>query len=86
MDFANILILDTPESWWDSARVRILRPSQIVEPKLSADAILSVGSRAVVGTAEKVVVIGASTGGTEALKFVLEALPPIRPASSLCST
>ncbi len=58
------------------ARVQSLRPSQTVEPKLSADAILAPASGAMAETTEKVVVIGASTGGTEALKSLLEGLPP----------
>jgi two-component system chemotaxis response regulator CheB len=61
------------------ARPRILRPSHTVEPKLTADAILSPATRAMAETTEKVVVIGASTGGTEALKTVLEALPSDTP-------
>jgi two-component system chemotaxis response regulator CheB len=51
----------------------------MVEPKLTADAILSAATGAMVETTEKVVVIGASTGGTEALKTLLEALPPDAP-------
>jgi two-component system, chemotaxis family, protein-glutamate methylesterase/glutaminase len=62
-----------------SARLRPLRPSHIVEPKLTADAILSRASHAMAETTEKVVVIGASTGGTEALKILLEALPSDTP-------
>jgi two-component system chemotaxis response regulator CheB len=61
------------------ARMRKLTPSQTVEPKLTADAILSPATRAMVETTEKVVVIGASTGGTEALKTLLEALPADTP-------
>ncbi len=61
------------------AKPRILRPSHTVEPKLTADVILSPGTRAMAETTEKVVVIGASTGGTEALKTVLEALPADTP-------
>ncbi len=61
------------------ARPRTLRPSQTVEPKLTADAILSPATHAMAETTEKVVVIGASTGGTEALKTVLEALPADTP-------
>ena len=45
------------------------------EPKLSADVILTSASAPVLRTTEKVVVVGASTGGTEALKFLLESLP-----------
>jgi two-component system chemotaxis response regulator CheB len=51
-----------------------------VLPKLTADAILEKPtSRAMIQTTEKVVVIGASTGGTEALRVFLEALPPDSP-------
>ena len=47
-----------------------------VEPKLTADAVLAKPSpRAVIQTTEKVVVVGASTGGTEALRVFLEAFP-----------
>jgi two-component system chemotaxis response regulator CheB len=58
-----------------AAKVRLLSPIRTVEPKLTADAILSPGTSAMLETTEKVVVIGASTGGTEALKTLLEALP-----------
>jgi two-component system chemotaxis response regulator CheB len=62
-----------------AARVRTLTPSHTVEPKLTADAILSPATHAMAETTEKVVVIGASTGGTEALKTVLESLPADTP-------
>jgi two-component system chemotaxis response regulator CheB len=58
-----------------AARLRPLGPIHTVEPKLTADAVLSPATRAMVETTEKVVVVGASTGGTEALKTFLEALP-----------
>jgi two-component system chemotaxis response regulator CheB len=48
-----------------------------VAPKLTADAMLSMpkSSLAMAQTTEKVVVIGASTGGTEALRVILEEMP-----------
>ncbi len=47
-----------------------------VEPKLTADVIISkASSKAMLETTEKVVVVGASTGGTEALRVFLEAFP-----------
>lgn len=50
------------------------------KPKLSADVIMpKPGSQAMVETTEKVVVVGASTGGTEALREFLQALPPDAP-------
>jgi two-component system chemotaxis response regulator CheB len=56
-----------------------LRPAKSlpVTPKLTADAVLPPASgRAMSRTTEVVVAIGASTGGTEALRFLLDALPP----------
>jgi two-component system chemotaxis response regulator CheB len=62
-----------------SARLHALRGMHAVEPKLTADAVLSPATSAMVETTEKVVVVGASTGGTEALKTLLEALPADSP-------
>jgi two-component system chemotaxis response regulator CheB len=55
--------------------------SSAPQPKLSADAMLAAptGSRAMARTTENVVCIGASTGGTESLRVVLEALPADSP-------
>jgi two-component system chemotaxis response regulator CheB len=61
------------------ARPRTLTPSRTVEPKLNADCILSPATHAMAETTEKVVAIGASTGGTEALRVVLEMLPADTP-------
>ena len=47
-----------------------------VQPKLSADAIIKQSSsRSMIKTTEKVIAIGASTGGTEAIRELLESLP-----------
>ena len=61
------------------ARIRPVSAPRKVEPKLTADAILSRPTGAMLETTEKVVVIGASTGGTEALRALLEVLPPDAP-------
>jgi two-component system chemotaxis response regulator CheB len=68
-----------------AARARVTqigtRPSQRVEPKLTADAVIPAetsgrrASRAMAETTEKVVVVGASTGGTEALREFLMQFP-----------
>jgi two-component system chemotaxis response regulator CheB len=44
-------------------------------PKLSADAVLAPGSEAMAVTTETFTAIGTSTGGTQALEFVLSLLP-----------
>jgi two-component system chemotaxis response regulator CheB len=62
-----------------AARLRTLTPGHTVEPKLTADAILSPATHAMAETTEKVAVIGASTGGTEALKTLLETMPADTP-------
>jgi len=54
--------------------------TMLVAPKLTADAMLEKGSsHAMIETTEKVVAVGASTGGTEALRIFLEGLPPDAP-------
>ena len=47
-----------------------------VAPKLSADAVLGQGKRKHFKTTDKILAIGASTGGTEAIKEVVRVLPP----------
>ncbi|TVR01902.1 MAG: chemotaxis response regulator protein-glutamate methylesterase [Desulfovibrionales bacterium] len=64
-----------------SAKLRAYTAVQ-VKPKLTADAVMPISSqpKAMVKTTEKVVVVGASTGGTEALRILLQALPLDCPA------
>ncbi|HEX4007918.1 MAG TPA: chemotaxis response regulator protein-glutamate methylesterase [Acidobacteriaceae bacterium] len=61
------------------ARLRAGPVARAVEPKLTADAVLARATFAMAETTEKVVAIGASTGGTEALKALLESLPADTP-------
>lgn len=60
------------------ARVQPHR-GRAVEPKLTADSVLSRATGAMIETTEKIVAVGASTGGTEALRVLLEALPADAP-------
>jgi two-component system chemotaxis response regulator CheB len=50
-----------------------------VAPKLSADAILAPGQGAMTRTTERIVAIGTSTGGTQALEYILTSLPRVCP-------
>lgn len=62
-------------------RRRTLNEVMQVQPKLSANAVLaaSAPSKSMIKTSEKVIAVGASTGGTEALKEFLVALPADSP-------
>ena len=61
-------------------RSRITGESIQVQPKLSADAVLPfVKGQSMIKTTEMVIAVGASTGGTEALREFLMALPPDTP-------
>ncbi len=58
------------------------RPKQLLEvpPNNSADAVLVSSVRQPIGKTEKLIIVGASTGGTEALKDFLMPMPPDAPA------
>ncbi|VAW28551.1 Chemotaxis response regulator protein-glutamate methylesterase CheB [hydrothermal vent metagenome] len=59
-------------------RVGLARAPKSVKPKLTADAVLAkpnTQNSSLVKTTEKIVAVGASTGGTEALKTFLESFP-----------
>lgn len=55
-------------------KVSIPKPVQ-VQPKLDADAVIPMGRPQALQTTEKIALVGASTGGTEALRVFLEQLP-----------
>ena len=59
------------------AKLHLLRKPFIdVSPKLTADAVIAKAkSQAMIQTTDRVVVLGASTGGTEAIRLFLESLP-----------
>lgn len=62
------------------AKIQKIQYYKKVAPKLTADAVLpKPKNKAMIKTTEKVVAVGASTGGTEALRILFEALPPDAP-------
>lgn len=61
-------------------RLPVRSATLTVAPKLTADAMLEKpNSHAMIETTEKIIAVGASTGGTEALRVFLEAMPPDSP-------
>lgn len=64
-----------------SARTSAPRAPMQVDPRRSADAVLPVSSaKRVLRTTDRIIAIGASTGGTEAIRELLEVMPPDAPA------
>ncbi len=82
LEEARVRICDVVKSaaivrWAKYRPGRVADASLTVTPKLTADAVLpKPAANAMIQTTEKVVVIGASTGGTEAIRELLEAMPP----------
>ncbi|MCP4043229.1 MAG: chemotaxis response regulator protein-glutamate methylesterase [Gammaproteobacteria bacterium] len=76
LEEAKVQLTDAVKAAAGARLERLAHRPHLVAPKLSADAVLpGAGGRAMAKTTEKITVIGASTGGTEAVRNVLEALP-----------
>jgi two-component system chemotaxis response regulator CheB len=77
LEEARIRICDAVKA---AARVQVhgirVPTAMVVQPKLTADVVLAKGaSQAMIQTTERIVAVGASTGGTEALREFLQVLP-----------
>lgn len=80
LEESRIVVTDAVKAAAKSKPRRRSSQSLRASKKLSADAILEKpGAHAMVKTTEQIIVIGASTGGTEAIREVLEAMPPDAP-------
>jgi len=76
LEESRIHICDVVKAAAQVSIKRFVSRKHEVEPKLSADVIIAKNtSKAMIQTTEKVVVVGASTGGTEALRTFLEYFP-----------
>ncbi len=76
LEESRVQICDAIKAAAQSRVKKTTRHTHKVEKKISADAVLAPSnSGAMLKTTEKIIVVGASTGGTEALKVFLEALP-----------
>lgn len=72
---SQVIICDTVKSA-AGAKVKPLLKPRIIEKKLTADAVIEKAPRPkVIQTTEKIIIVGASTGGTEALRIFLESMP-----------
>lgn len=75
LEESRVMICDVVKAAANT-NVRKLRRMHDVQPKLTADAILPPpSSKAMLQTTEKIVLVGASTGGTEAIRVFLEGMP-----------
>jgi two-component system, chemotaxis family, protein-glutamate methylesterase/glutaminase len=77
LDESKVVICDAVKA---AAKARVTRQSRVAtistDKKMNADVILAkAGNRAMIQTTETIVAVGASTGGTEALRVFVEMLP-----------
>jgi two-component system chemotaxis response regulator CheB len=76
LEEARVLITDAVKGAAQARPRRKNRPTLQPAKKLSADVMLEKpGARAMAETTEKIIAIGASTGGTEAIREVLQDMP-----------
>ncbi len=76
LEESRIIICDTVKAAAEAKVTRISPGVKKVPPKLTADAVIAKPTgNAMIQTTEKVVMVGASTGGTEALRVFLESMP-----------
>ena len=87
LEESKVRICDAVKAAAQARLSRIARTGKLIPPKLTADAILAkanLQSEAMLKTTEKVAVVGASTGGTEALSDFLQAMPLDSPGIIIC--
>ncbi len=75
LEESRIAICDAVKAAAQAKPRAISTRARRVEPKLTADVIMAKPTKAMITTTEKVIVVGASTGGTEALRVFLESFP-----------
>jgi len=76
LEESHLLITDAIKAAAQAKTKKIIVTKKKVTKKLTADAVLKKSSsRAMVETTEKVIMVGASTGGTEAIRSLLENMP-----------
>jgi two-component system chemotaxis response regulator CheB len=73
---SRVRICDVVKSAAQARVAKKHKSPMAISPKLTADAVLAKpASNALIQSTEKIVVVGASTGGTEALREFLEGMP-----------
>jgi two-component system, chemotaxis family, protein-glutamate methylesterase/glutaminase len=77
---SRILICDAVKAAFKAGVRKKVAPMEVPVPKLNADVMLArASSNAMVQTTEKIIAVGASTGGTDAIRVFLEMLPSDSP-------
>ncbi len=80
LEESRIIICDAVKAA-SKARVKKISARDNIRSKLTADAVIpKTTSRAMLQTTDKILAVGASTGGTEALRVFLEGMPLDSPA------
>jgi two-component system, chemotaxis family, protein-glutamate methylesterase/glutaminase len=80
LEESRITICDAVKAAFRAGVRKKVLPIEVPAPKLNADVMLArAASNALVQTTEKVIAVGASTGGTDALRVFLESLPADAP-------
>jgi two-component system chemotaxis response regulator CheB len=82
LEESRIRICDAVRAAYMARPRKINRAIREVAPKLTADAVIARAEGATtVETTEKIIIVGASTGGTEAIRVFLEVLPEDAPGT-----
>lgn len=82
LEESKVIICDAVKAASKARPKKLSENTYKAQPKLTADAVLSTSkptSDAMIKTTEKVILVGASTGGTEALTVFLQGLPADSP-------
>jgi two-component system, chemotaxis family, protein-glutamate methylesterase/glutaminase len=80
LEESKIIICDAVKAAFRAGVHKRVAPMAVPVPKLNADVMLArTSGHAMAETTEKIIAVGASTGGTDAIRIFLEALPSDAP-------
>lgn len=81
LEESSTLLIDSVKAAYNAQVSKKRKPAVTlkVAPKLNADVMLSIGKPSLAAAGQQVIVVGASTGGTQALEELLKCLPDNMP-------